>query len=474
VAPNQDVIVEVAGKTATAKADAQGNFMAKLPELEYGGNAVAMTITAGDDKLVLKDILIGDVWVASGQSNMEWTFKLLANNGKDEAKLKELTKDGDLPNVRLFTFHKTTLLEPTKNVRGQWEVCSPEALVNFSAVAFYFGREIHEREKVPVGLISNAWGGKPVESFISAEAMKADPAFKPLLDKKAEAGAGFEKAKEDYANKLAAWEKAAATNPSTKPGAKPAEPKGAEDPNLASNIYNGMVAPIIPVAIKGVIWYQGESNADRAQQYRALFPALIKDWRKQWGQGDFPFIWVQLANFMARKDQPGDSAWAELREAQSMTLKVPNTAQAVIIDIGEAGNIHPANKRDVGKRLALGAERIAYGKNDVVHSGPVFDSMTIEGNQAKLKFQFADGMHAKTGDKLTGFAIAGEDKKFVWADAKIEGDTVLVSAPGVAKPIAVRYAWADNPECNLFNGAGLPASPFRTDDFPMVTAGKTR
>jgi sialate O-acetylesterase len=235
-----------------------------------------------------------------------------------------------------------------------------------------------------------------------------------------------------------------------------------------------MVAPIIPVAIKGVIWYQGESNADRAQQYRALFPALIKDWRKQWGQGDFPFIWVQLANFMARKDQPGDSAWAELREAQSMTLKVPNTAQAVIIDIGEAGNIHPANKRDVGKRLALGAERIAYGKNDVVHSGPVFDSMTIEGNQAKLKFQFADGMHAKTGDKLTGFAIAGEDKKFVWADAKIEGDTVLVSAPGVAKPIAVRYAWADNPECNLFNGAGLPASPFRTDDFPMVTAGKTR
>lgn len=471
--PGQKVTVEVAGKKATARADKDGAFTVKLPKLNASNTPVMMTVKSGDASVVVNDVLVGDVWVASGQSNMEWTFSLLADRGKNEAKLKELTKDGDIPNLRLFTFPKTTLLEPTKNVRGKWEPSSPEALVNFSAVAFYFGREIHEKEKVPVGLISNAWGGKPVESFISDEAMKANPAFKPLLDKKAEAAAGFEQAKAEYPEKLAAWEEKNKQAPG-KAGAKPAEPKGAEDPSLASNIYNGMVHPIIPVAIKGAIWYQGESNAGRAEQYRTLFPAMIKDWRKQWGQGDFPFIWVQLANFKQRKAEPADSDWAELREAQSMALKLPNTAQAVIIDIGEANDIHPRNKLDVGKRLALAAERIAYGKNDVVHSGPVFDSMTIEGNQARLKFQFADGMHAKTGDKVTGFAVAGEDRKFVWADAKIAGDTVIVSAPGVEKPVAVRYAWADNPDCNLYNAAGLPASPFRTDDFPMITAGQVR
>jgi len=201
--PEQKVTVEVAGKKASTRADKDGAFTAKLPKLTASDTPVTMTVTCGDAKTVVNDVLVGDVWVASGQSNMEWTFKLLTGNGKDEAKLKELTKDGDLPNMRLFTFPKTALLEPTKNVRGNWQVCSPEALVNFSAVAFYFGKDIHEREKVPVGIISNAWGGRPVESFISDEAMKADPAYKPLLDKKTEAGAGFEQAKADYPKKLA-------------------------------------------------------------------------------------------------------------------------------------------------------------------------------------------------------------------------------------------------------------------------------
>ncbi len=432
VDPNQEVTIEIAGETAKTTADASGKFVVKLPALKYGGNAVTMTFTAGADKLVLKDVLIGDVWVGSGQSNMEWTLRHIA--GKDEKKLDELSKEADQPNIRLFTFPKTSLLEPTKDVKGKWEVCSPETVKNFSAVAYYFGREVYASQKAPVGLIANAWGGMPAESYISDEAMKGDPAFKPLLDKKQ--------------------------------GAK--EPN---NPSLASNLYNGMVHPIIPFAIKGVIWYQGESNAGRAEQYRTLFPALITDWRKQWGQGDFPFIWVQLANFMERKPEPGDSAWAELREAQSMALKLPNTAQAVIIDIGEAKDIHPRNKHDVGKRLALAAERIAYGKNDVVYSGPVFDSMKVEGNAVRLKLLHADGLHAKGGE-LKGFAVAGEDKKFVWAEAKIDGDAVVVSAKGVAMPIAVRYGWADNPEANLYNGAGLPASPFRTDDFPMITAGK--
>jgi sialate O-acetylesterase len=465
VGPNQDVTIEIAGKTAKATADGSGKFVAKLPPLEYGGNAVTMTINAGGEKLVLNDVLVGDVWVGSGQSNMEWT---VARAGDPE----KVAKEAEHPNIRLFTFPKTTLLEPTKEVRGKWEVCAPETVKNFSAVAYHFGRNIHEMEKVPVGLVTNAWGGMPVESFISEAAMKADPAFKPLLDKKAEAASNLEKAKADYAQKLAAWEKKNAETPG-KAGAKPQEPQGAQAPSYASNLYNGMVHPVIPFAIKGAIWYQGESNAGRAEQYRTLFPAMITDWRKQWGQGDFPFIWVQLANFKDRQPEPGDSDWAELREAQSMALKLPNTAQAVIIDIGEAKDIHPKNKHDVGKRLALAAERIAYGKNDVVHSGPVFDSMKVDGSQARLKFLHGDGMHAK-GGALKGFAVAGEDKKFVWADAKIDGDAVVVSAKGIDKPVAVRYGWADNPECNLYNGAGLPASPFRTDDFPMITAGKVQ
>lgn len=434
VGPNQEVTIDIAGKTAKAKADGSGQFMVKLPALEYGGNAVTMTIKAGEDKLVLTDVLIGDVWVASGQSNMEWT---VAQSSEPE----KVAKEADHPNIRLFTFPRITLLKPTKEVHGKWEVCSPETVKDFSAVAYHFGREVYESQKAPVGLIVNAWGGMPVESFITEETIKSDPAFKPLLDKK-------EAAKEP------------------------------QDSSLASNLYNGMVHPLIPFAIKGAIWYQGESNAPRAEQYRTLFPALITDWRKQWGQGDFPFIWVQLPNFKQRKTEPADSDWAELREAQSMALKLPNTAQAVIIDIGEANDIHPKNKHDVGKRLALAAQRIAYGKNDVVHSGPVFDSMKIEGDQARLKFLHADGLHARGGE-LKGFAIAGEDKKFVdkqfvWADAKIEGDSVIVSAEGVEKPVAVRYGWADNPEVNLYNGAALPASPFRTDDFPMITAGKAQ
>ncbi len=269
----------------------------------------------------------------------------------------------------------------------------------------------------------------------------------------------------------------------------PANPPGPQ--NVASFLYNGMIHPIIPYAISGAIWYQGESNAGRAYQYRTAFPLMITDWRKQWEQGDFPFYFCQLANFMAKKPEPGDSNWAELREAQSMTLKLPNTGQAVLIDIGESSDIHPRNKKDVGDRLALIALAKDYGKS-IPCSGPVYDSMKIEKNKAILTFKHADGgltakplpatFDVKTQTKetaplvrnspssqLEGFAVCGEDKKWFWADATIEGNTVVVTSDKVAAPIAVRYAWSDNPTCNLYNGAGLPASPFRTDDFPPVT-----
>ncbi len=269
----------------------------------------------------------------------------------------------------------------------------------------------------------------------------------------------------------------------------PANPPGPQ--NVASFLYNGMIHPIVPYAISGAIWYQGESNAGRAYQYRTAFPLMITDWRKQWNQGDFPFYFCQLANFMAKKPEPGDSNWAELREAQSMTLKLPNTGQAVLIDIGESTDIHPRNKKDVGDRLALIALAKDYGKS-IPYSGPVYDSMKVEKNKAILTFKHTDGgLSAKPlpatfdvksqtketaplirnspSSQLEGFAICGEDKKWFWADATIEGNTVVVSSDKVASPVAVRYAWSDNPTCNLYNGAGLPASPFRTDDFPPVT-----
>ena len=233
-----------------------------------------------------------------------------------------------------------------------------------------------------------------------------------------------------------------------------------------------MLHPVLPYGIRGAIWYQGETNAGRAYQYRTLFPTLIKSWRAEWQEGEFPFYFVQLANFMAAKPEPSDSAWAELREAQSLTLKVPATGQAVIIDIGEAGDIHPKNKQDVGKRLALWALAKTYGK-DVVYSGPMYKSHEIQGDKVVLSFDcVGGGLVAKGGATLKGFAIAGSDKKFVWAEARIEGDKVVVSSPKVKSPVAVRYAWADNPECNFCNQAGLPASPFRTDDWPGITAGK--
>ncbi len=254
----------------------------------------------------------------------------------------------------------------------------------------------------------------------------------------------------------------------------PAQPKGPpriDNPRAPTSLYNGMIAPLLPYGIAGAIWYQGEANANRAYQYRTLFPAMIKDWRKNWGQGTFPFLFVQLANFMAVNNEPMESAWAELREAQLMTLNLPETGMAVIIDIGEADDIHPKNKQDVGKRLALWALAKTY-EQDIAYSGPLYRSMVVEDGKAIIHFDHAgDGLVARGGERLKGFSIAGEDREFVWADAKIEGGTVVVQSDQVNEPVAVRYAWANNPVCNLYNEAGLPASPFRTDDWPGATIG---
>jgi sialate O-acetylesterase len=391
---------------------------------------------------------------------MEWTLKASAGS-------KEAIEASANPKIRLFTVPKKAVDAPVRDINAAWKECGPETSGGFSGVGYFFGRELQAALDVPVGLIHTSWGGTAAELWTSRRVLEGNAELKPLVEGHEKSLAAFAETKAKHAQALEEHKKAAEKAKAEGKEAPPA-PKAPRGPGMApSCLYNGMIAPLIPYAIGGAIWYQGESNAGRAAQYRTLFPAMITNWREDWNQEgparDFPFLFVQLANFMARKAEPAESGWAELREAQTMTLSLPKTGMAVIIDIGDAKDIHPKNKLDVGRRLALAAQHVAYGK-DLVYSGPMFDSMTVSGDKACLRFKHAGGgLEAKGGDKLTGFSIAGEDRKFVWAEAKIEKDTVTVWSPAVPKPVAVRYAWADNPECNLYNKEGLPASPFRTD-----------
>jgi sialate O-acetylesterase len=454
----EKVTVKVGQASAEATAGDDGKWRATLDTRELRG-PVEVSV-AGNNSIAIKNVLVGEVWVASGQSNMEMSV-----GGSKDADLEQ--GSSDYPEIRMFTVEKATSFEPAKDVRGKWEVCSPAVVGHFSAVGYFFARDLHQQLKVPVGVIHTSWGGTVAEAWTSREALAAaDPDVKVLLER---IDAAREKltpeVKEKYASDVKEWQKAGSPR-----GKQPQKPRGSEDPNAPTNLFNGMVAPIVGYGIKGTIWYQGESNAGRAYQYRKLFPIMITDWRTRWGEGDFSFYWVQLANYMPREKEPADSAWAELREAQTMTQALPNTGQAVIIDIGEGLDIHPRNKQDVGRRLARLALAKDYGKK-IVDSGPVYESMTVEGNAVRLRFKNAGG-GLVLKEKQSGFAIAGEDKKFVWADAKVDKDTILVQSPGVAKPVAVRYAWGNNPDAAFYNKANLPACPFRTDDWPGVTAGK--
>ncbi|HOD82766.1 MAG: hypothetical protein BWX88_03694 [Planctomycetes bacterium ADurb.Bin126] len=478
----EKVTITACGDKTEATAGADGKFCAKIGPFKTG-EPMEITV-AGKNTIVIKDVLVGEVWVASGQSNMQWTVSNSANPTEEIAAAK-------FPKMRLFSVPRVTAAKPQDDVKASWCECSPETVPGFSAVAYFFGRELHQKLNVPVGMIHTSWGGTPAEAWTTQETMQAK--FKPIADRWAKSQQDWESgaATKAYEAQMAKWKDAAekikaANKADADKAAKAGKPKpkarplprqpgkpgpATNSPHCPAVLYNAMIHPLVPYAIRGAIWYQGESNAGRAYQYRDLFPAMITDWRKVWGQGDFQFLFVQLANFMARKNEPADSAWAELREAQTMTLALPNTGMAVIIDIGEAGNIHPKNKQDVGKRLAAWALGTTYGQK-VCISGPLYDSMSVDGGKVRLKFKHVGGGLVAKGDKLTGFSIAGEDKKFVWADAVIDGECVVVCSDKVAAPKAVRYAWADNPECNLYNKAGLPASPFRTDDWPGVTAGK--
>jgi sialate O-acetylesterase len=344
----------------------------------------------------------------------------------------------------------------------------------FSAAAYFFGRCLHRELNVPVGMINTSWGGTPAEAWTSLDAQQGNAVLEPTLARWKERISRFdpEAEQKEYDKKLAVWKEAAAkakaegAKPPRRPRA-PGDPR--QSPHRPASLYNGMISPLLPFAMRGAIWYQGESNAGRAEQYLTLFPAMIRNWRDKWGQGDFPFLFVQLAPFRYGAADPRNCA--ELRETQRLTLDlVPNTGMAVTTDIGNVKDIHPKNKQDVGKRLALWALAKTYGE-DLVYSGPLYDSMAVEGKKVRIKFKHTGGGLVAKDGPLTHFTIAGKDGEFVPAVATIDGETVVVSSDQVAKPVAVRFGWRDDAEPNLFNKEDLPASPFRTDDFEMVTAG---
>jgi sialate O-acetylesterase len=432
--------------SATTK---DGKWLVRLQPLKAGGPFTLMII--GKNKITLQNVLIGEVWICSGQSNMAWQLRQTNNAEAEIAEAK-------YPQIRLFSIPRAELAAPANDVKGAWKECSPESAPTFSAVGYFFGRDLHKARNVPVGLINNAVGGSPAESWMHPNALKGDAEYKTFLDEYPGKLAQYEQALEKY--------KAAAEQ--AKAEGKPA-PRAPGKPWLPAGLYNGLIAPLLPYAIKGAIWYQGESNAPRAYQYRRLFPDMIRNWRADWGQGDFPFLFVQLAAFGPNGQTLGESDWAELREAQTMTLTaLPKTGQALAIDVGTIDDIHPRNKQPVGARLALQARAIAYGEK-IVASGPVYDTMKIDGDKIALKFKHTGGGLEARGGALKGFLIAGEDKMFRAAQAEIKGEQVIVSSAEVSKPVAVRYAWAKYPEVNFYNKEGLPAAPFRTDQWPGVT-----
>jgi len=590
--------------TASAVADEKGKWLAKLPKLSLG-EPDSLVVTSGKQRKVFRNVVVGEVWLCSGQSNMEMSV------GCTWAKVKDSEKEvseANYPNIRLFTVDRATSFSPVDTISTKgWLVCTPQTVADFSAVGYFFGREIHKTQNVPVGLIQAAWGGTLAEAWTSAETLKnlkdfapimqqieslpihkdslakryeqdnqqmykemaqADPGIKgddtlfaavdldvsdwitmkiPGMWEQTQIGTfdgagwfrmtvnvpksqlgkdltlsvappddadetwfngvkvgeskewkvvrnykipaklvkegkniitvrlldfqgdgGFMGTKDDF--KLSSsdgWSVNYAGEALFKLGYNKADvkmvPLMPNNPNIPTVLYNAMLKPLIPYAIKGVVWYQGESNVSKAFLYRSLFSALITDWRKQWQQGDFPFLFVQLANYLQRNTQPMEDSWSELREAQALALKLPNTAMAVTIDIGDGNDIHPANKQDVGLRLAYNARAKVYGEK-IPFSGPIYKAMKIEEGKITLEFEHVyEGLKTSDNGKVNGFSIAGEDKKFVWAEVEIIENKLVVSSAKIKNPVAVRYAWSPNPECNLVNSANLPASPFRTD-----------
>lgn len=452
-APNEGVAVAFRGETQQTKANDIGQWSVYLAPGEAGG-PFDLTVKAANT-IAFKDILVGDVWVASGQSNMEFKLRQADNAAAEIAAAK-------FPKIRRTLIARKVADYPQDDASAQpWTAIDPETAPGASAVAYFFARHLQEKlGGVPIGIIESFWGGTPVESWMSLRAISEDPGLMPIFAGRAKALEAWPVAEVQYQKRLESWNEAAARAKASgapappRPGKPETGPGGAYTP---AGLYNAMIAPLTPYPIRGAIWYQGESNASPtgAPIYARAFQAMIRDWRRAWGTGDFPFLFVQLANFKA------NPSWPDLREAQRETLSIANTGMAVTIDIGNPTNIHPTNKQDVGLRLALAARAVAYGEK-LEYSGPLFRQALREPAAIRVRFDHPGAGLVAKGGALKGFEIAGADHKFVPADARIDGASVVVSASSVAAPMYVRYAWADNPECNLYNSEGLPASPFRS------------
>lgn len=459
--PGEKVTVTVAGQSKTATAGDDGTWRVAFDKLAAGGPHTLEV--KGKNALAVKDVLVGEVWLGSGQSNMAWKVNKSLDYDKEKVA-------ATFPQLRMFREDSDPAKEPKTGGTGKWEVCSPGTVGDFSATAYFFGRELHQTLNVPVGLINSSVGGTPIEAWTSWDAQKSLPELKSLFsdwDKKA-AGYDPKAAEEKYQADLKRWKEAAAR--AKEDGkAPPRKPQKPVHPDLAphhpATLFNGKINPLIPYAIRGVIWYQGENNAGGrgAANYGLQLRTMIADWRGRWKAPALPFAWVQLPNFRKPQKQPvEESGWVTVQEEMTKTLAVPHTGMAITLDVGEADDIHPKNKQAVGKRLALWALAAVYKKAAVVASGPLYAGHKVKGDDIVVSFKYAEGLSAK-GSKLEGFAVAAADGKWEWAKAKIDGETVVVSHPDGKPAKAVRYAWAENPKATLVNGAGLPAGPFRTD-----------
>ena len=477
----QEVKVSFAGKSATAKAGKDGRWEVRLPATKASAEGRELTIE-GSEKIIIKDVLVGEVWVCSGQSNMEWSVNGALNPNEER-------QVANHPKIRHIKVPRVPSDSHERNFNANWQVCSPATAGGFTAVGYYFGRTLMQKLGVPIGLINSSWGGTRIEPWMPIEGYRIvkDQGFAQDVIKRVEAVdpsteqgkarhlAGIESMK-DWIKEAEQAVQAGKFPPSRPAAAQVGIGTSHQDP---TRLYRGMIHPLVPYAIRGAIWYQGESNGNEGETYYHKKHGLVKGWRKVWNQGDFPFYWVQLANFTNDKKTPqGGDGYARIRDADRKALDIPNSGMAVIIDIGETSDIHPKNKQDVGKRLAQWALAKTYGF-DVVPSGPLFEKMAVENGKARIHFSHIgkgliigkkDGLNPTEeiviDAKLERFAIAGKDKIWVWAEAVIDGDTVLVSHPDVPVPVAVRYAYSANPlGANLYNREGFPASPFRTDDW---------
>ena len=461
----ESVAVAFHGQTSATVATPDGRWIVFLDQLPADTLGTDLVVT-GKNTLTLHDVVVGEVWLCSGQSNMEFTVSRAANADQEIAAAR-------FPLIRQVKIERSVAAVPADTVKTSgWQSASPQTVGGFTAVGYFFARDIYQKLGVPVGLVHSSVGGTPVESWMSPAALASDPAFKTVGARWEQTLAKYPEKKAEFDAALAVWTKAeavatlkgtAAHTAWSKQNPRPRAPHSPGDTWTPTGLFNGMINPLLPYALRGALWYQGESNADHAAEYHALFAAMITAWRQHFGQGDFPFYWVNLANYKAPTDDTG-STYAFLREAQTLTLDLPQTGQAIAIDLGNPNDIHPTNKQDVGRRLALLAKHRVYGITGD-DTGPTFANIIREGAALRIKFTHADGGLIAHDKPVQSLEVAGADKVFHPATAKILSDTLLVSALGVPEPVAIRYAWRNSPEANLYNGAGLPAVPFRSDNW---------